>query len=279
MFVRSVLSTALVLATSTVAAAPVHAAVLRTPDECASSLDCSARELDTFAAAERLFFLRKLEATQASRLVPDGARWRNIEGVLEFFHERGLVKPGGWVSLVDAAILEGIERGTAIALGMSQDTFGNPGSTEWASYLRRLQDGELTQRSVHDAAWSRAEQASTEHGLAMAAARGVRPSAAEWRFYQFSQVYRWALRNEPGVLLALGGPLVPPRIRELRVPFLTWFTDVRNPVPAYRGSAMAWSLSGLDPVGGAFNAITLLLAYLPSLFEDFTRYGGRLAVS
>ena len=232
-------------------------------------------ELDHMDVADRLDFLREVQSDHASRLAIDPARWRNIEGVLEFFRDNELARPGSWMSIVDASILEGLQRGTAIALGLSQDTHGNPGSTEWARYLRRLGDGELDRRSVHDAAWSRAEQAATEHGVALARTLGVTPSAAEWRFFQFSQVYRWTMRNEPTALLALGGPLISSRIRELRMPFLSWFTDVGTPVPAYRGCAFAWALSRLNPVGGAFFGLGLLVAYLPNLFEDFLIDTGR----
>lgn len=233
-------------------------------------------ELDHLPVADRLSFLRDIESDYVERLGIDPARWRNIEGVLEFFRDNDLARPGSWMSIVDASILEGLERGTAIALGLTEDTFDNPGSTEWASYLRRLGAGELDRRSVHDAAWSRAEQAATEHGVALARVLGVAPTPAEWRFYQFSQVYRWVMRNEPTAMLALGGPLIDPRIRELRMPFLTWFTDVSTPVPAYRGCAFAWALSRLNPVGGAFSALGLLVAYLPNLFEDFLLDTGRL---
>ena len=234
-------------------------------------------ELDHMHVSDRLEVLRDMQSDFVVRLGIEPGRWRNIEGVLEFFRDSELARPGSWMSIVDASILEGLQRGTAIALGLSDDTFGNPGSTEWASYLRRLGDGELDRRSVHDAAWSRAEQAATEHGVALARTLGIAPTAAEWRFYQFSQVYRWAMRNEPTALLALGGPLFNSRIRELRMPFLTWFTDVGTPVPAYRGCAFAWALSRLNPVGGAFSAMGLLLAYLPNLFEDFLLDTGRPA--
>lgn len=239
------------------------------------SVDHSVWQLDRMSICDRLEFLRGLEAVFVSRLTEDSARWRNIEGVLEFFRDNELATPGSWMSIVDASILEGLERGTAIALGLSDDTYGNPGSAEWANYLRRHRVGDLAKRSVHDAAWSKAEQAATEHGVALAKQLGIQPTPAEWRFYQFSQVYRWSMRNEPTALLALAGPLVNPRIRELRVPFLTWFTDVSTPVPAYRGCSFAWALSRLSPLGGAFSALGLLVAYLPNLFEDFLIETGR----
>ncbi|MFC0432351.1 hypothetical protein [Kutzneria buriramensis] len=262
-----------VMADACVRVAPV--AVPRARRAPARPLGRTLAELDHLHVADRLDFLREVQSDFAGRLDIEPGRWRNIEGVLEFFRDNELARPGSWMSIVDASILEGLQRGTAIALGLSEDTHGNPGSAEWASYLRRLSDGELDRRSVHDAAWSRAEQAATEHGVALARTLGVAPSAAEWRFYQFSQVYRWVMRNEPTALLALGGPLMNPAIRELRMPFLSWFTDVGTPVPAYRGCAFAWALSRLNPVGGAFSGLGLLVAYLPNLFEDFLIDTGR----
>ncbi|MFD0205331.1 MULTISPECIES: hypothetical protein [Saccharothrix] len=251
---------------------PVPAsAAARSPGECAAALDCTAAEIDRMAMAERLEFLRLVQSGPAAAL---GAadRWRNIEGVLAFFHDRGLGAPGTWTSHVDAAILEGIERGVALALGRSTDGFGNPGSARWADYLTRLHRGELTVRNVHDRAWSEAEQASTEHGVAVAEqVHGLRPTAVERRFFLFSEFYRWALRNRPVVLdmLLLYGVLLDPLIVLRRVPFVDWLTDVRESAPSRKGSEMAYAYAQLDPVNGAFSTVDLLFAYIPELFEEF----------
>ncbi|MEU4743119.1 hypothetical protein AB0G02_22010, partial [Actinosynnema sp. NPDC023658] len=98
---------------------PVPAwAVGRSAGECAVSLDCTAAELDRMDVAERLEFLRLVQSGPAAALGASD-RWRNIEGVLEFFRDHGLGAPGTWVSHVDAGILEGVERGVALALGRS----------------------------------------------------------------------------------------------------------------------------------------------------------------
>ncbi|GAB2960095.1 hypothetical protein [Saccharothrix stipae] len=246
-------------------------AVGRSPGECAVSLDCTAAELDRMGMGERLEFLRLVQSGPAAGLGASD-RWRNIEGVLSFFRDRGLGAPGTWVSHVDAAILEGIERGVAIALGRSTDGFGNPGSVRWADYLTRLHGGELTVRNVHDRAWSEAEQASTEHGVAVAEQRhGLRPTAVERRFFLFSEFYRWVLRNRPVVLdlLLVHGVLLNPVLVVRRVPFLDWFTDVRESTPSRKGSEMAYAYAQLDPVHGAFSTVELVLAYIPELFEEF----------
>jgi hypothetical protein len=246
-------------------ATPVAAA----PD-CTATLDCSYDEINQLSMPERLEFLRDMESGPAAAL---GAtdRWRNIEGVITFFVERHLGAPGTWVSYVDAGIVEGIQRGVAIASGRSTDTGGNPGASKWASYLTRLSTGQLTTRAAHDRAWSEAEQASTEYGNAVAEARGVPANAVEWRFYQFSEVYRWALRNRPVALdlLAFYGPLIDPRLPGARVPFYDWFTDVRESAPSHRGSEMAYDFAQLHPIAGVFGIAGLFLAYVQGLFDEY----------
>ncbi|MCE6997129.1 hypothetical protein LZG04_20320 [Saccharothrix sp. S26] len=252
--------------------APVPArAVDRSPAECAAALDCTAAEIDRMTMAQRLEFLRLVQSGPAAGL---GAadRWRNIEGVIEFFRDHGLGTPGTWISHVDAAILEGVERGVALALGRSTDGFGNPGSARWADYLTRLHRGELAVRNVHDRAWSEAEQASTEHGVALAEqVHGLRPTAVERRFFLFSEFYRWTLRNRPAVLdlLLIYAALLNPVLVLKRVPFVDWLTDVRESVPSRKGSELAYAYARLDPVNGAFSTVDLLLAYIPELFEEF----------
>jgi hypothetical protein len=252
--------------------APTQAmAVVRSPGECATSLDCTAAEIDRMAMADRLEFLRLVQSGPAAEL---GAadRWRNIEGVLSFFRDHRLGTPGTWISHVDAGILEGIERGVALALGRATDGFGNPGSARWADYLTRLHRGELTVRNVHDRAWSEAEQASTEHGVAVAEqVHGLVPTAVERRFFLFSEFYRWTLRNRPVVLdlLLVYAALLNPVLVVRRVPFVDWLTDVRESAPSRKGSEMAYAYAQLDPINGAFGTIDLLLAYIPELYEEF----------
>lgn len=257
------------LATPTVTAAP----------DCKSTLDCTVDEIDAMSMAERLEFVRDIQSGPAATLGASD-RWRNIEGVITFFRDRGLGAPGTWVSYVDAGIVEGIQRGTAMALGWSADTGGNPGSAKWASYLTRLSTGQLATRTAHDKAWSEAEQASTEYGNTLANARGVPATAVEWRFYQFSEMYRWVLRNRPFVLdlLAIYGPLIHPELPRLRVPFYDWFTDVSESAPSNRGCEMAYGFAELNPITGVTGMAGLFLAYVTDLFDEY-RSGLRPPIS
>jgi hypothetical protein len=252
------------------------AQVARTPADCAAALDCAAADIDLMTMAQRLEFVRAMQAGPAAQLGASD-RWRNIEGVITFFRDRRLGASGSWVSYVDAGIVEGIERGIAIALGRSTDGFGNPGSAKWASYATRLSRGELAARSAHDRAWSEAEQASTEHGVALAASHGQYATAVEQRFYQFSEVYRWTLRNRPFALdlLTVYGALIHPDLVRLRVPFYDWFTDVRNSSPSYHGCEMAYDYAQLHPIAGVIGTAGLFLAYVSEMFDEFQAETGR----
>lgn len=252
------------------AAATTH----RGPEECAASLDCSAEEINQLSMSERIDFVRALSSGPVAELLPDHDpyRWRNIEGIISVFRDRGMGAPGSWVSYVDSGIVEGIQRGIAIATGRSTDTGGNPGSELWAEYLLRLKDGELTKRADHDRAWSVAEQASTEHGVYLAEeVHAEPPNPADERVYQFSEVYRWTLRNRPVFFDALTalGPRLNPEMRAAKVPFYDWFTDVTTPVPTRKGGHMAVDFANFNIPGGAVNGFDLLLAYLPAMFEEF----------
>ncbi|MCT2586334.1 hypothetical protein [Actinophytocola gossypii] len=251
-------------------AVPAAADTRRTPAECVAALDCTAEDINLLTMAERLELVRGLQSGPGALLGVDD-RWRNIEGVITFFRDKGLGTPGTWVSYVDAGIVEGIERGLAIALGRSTDDFGNPGSVLWADYITGVADGSFATRGAHDRAWSLAEQASTEHGVVLAERHGQYATPAEERFYQFSETYRWALRNRPFALdlLAMYGWLIHPDLARARVPFYDWFTDVRESAPSYKGCEMAYGFARLHPIAGVIGAAGLFLAYVTELFDEY----------
>lgn len=272
---RGLVVTALTAVLSLGPAAPYASAETRGPAECAAELDCSAYEINLMSMAERIEFVRAMSGGPAAEVIPGyEPRWRNIEGVIDFFRDDGIGRPGSWISFVDAGIVEGIERGIAIALGRSTDTGGNPGSQLWASYLTGLRDGRLTERATHDRAWSAAEQASTEHGVRLAEqVHGIQPSLADQGLYQFSEVYRATLRNRPAPLSPEVGTDEPRQ--QL---FLDWFTDVTNPTPAREGTEFAYRYSQLNPVAGTLGVAGLCHAYAASLLDEFraaTSYSGK----
>jgi hypothetical protein len=258
----------------TVAAAPVSNAVQaadespRGPQECAATLDCGLEEINLMSMSDRLDLVRAIEAGPVAEFLSDGTdpgRWRNIEGIITMFRNQSLGARGSWVSYVDAGIVEGVERGTAIATGRSTDTGGNPGSQPWADYLTQFKAGELDARAVHDRTWSIAEQAATDHGIAVAEdTYNEHPTATENRFFEISQFYRYLLRNRPPLidLLTAVGNLAPGE----RQNFYDWATDVTNAEAGRTGAEFLWSMAELDPAGTAFTMIQVFQAYFQELY-------------
>jgi hypothetical protein len=252
-------------------AAPAAASPARTAEECAAELDCTAAELEAMPMGPRVVFLRALQDRLAAGYIPGFRHWRNFEGLLRFFDERGYGVGGSWISWSDAGNLEGIERGVAIALHGSGPDFGNPGAQPWADYLRRMHRGELTERAAHDPVFADAEQASLEHGVSLAEAHGAEPSRMDRNLYLGSELYRWMLRNPQPALLEInraaregvGIPLAP-------IDFYRWFTDVRESEPTYRGAHVIHDTTLPDPSSAPISALRLLLAYAPELHPDQT---------
>ncbi len=234
------------------------ASAAQTAASCTATLTCTAEQINTMSMPDRLAFLRSISPGAAPGYPP---RWGNIEGVLEFFIDRNLGKPGSWVSYVDAGDLEAIERGIALAEGRGTDTYGNPGSVLWASYLMALLGGQLTDRAAHDRAWSQAEQASIDHGVALAEkTHGLKPTPTEQRFLAFTQFYRWVLLNRP-ILLDLGLPPIAPGKPPQQTNFLNWFTDVTNDVPSHKGAAFSYDVAQFNGSAGLTDFVQILVAY------------------
>jgi hypothetical protein len=239
-------------------------AAIPTLPACSTTLTCTAEDIDRMSIPVRLAFVRAMSAGPAAELLPGrSSRWRNIEGVLEFFGDHDLGDPGTWVSYVDAGIVEGVERGIALALGRGGGDFANPGSPLWANYLTDLAHGRLTGRAAHDRAWSQAEQASTEYGVALAErGHGLSATVVEERFYEFSEFYRWTLRNRPAIFDFT--PAIGPNAT-----FLDWFTDVTNDVPTRRGAEIAYSTAAFDFPSGTVAMLALCQAYAVALLSDY----------
>lgn len=114
---------------------------------CWVKLKCSFHQIEAMSLPTRLSYVRYIE----SRFAPlhAGTQFRAIEGVIEFFISKGLGGQGTWVSYVDAGIVEGIQRGGAIALGIGTSKGGNPGSALWADFLTKEKNQQLKNRNVN----------------------------------------------------------------------------------------------------------------------------------
>lgn len=113
---------------------------------CWTGLECSFHRIEDMSLSTRLLYVQYME----TRFIPlnAGNQFRAIEGVIKFFISKGLGGPGTWVSYVDAGIVEGIQRGGAIALGIGKSEGGNPGSALWADFLTKMKHKDLKDRNV-----------------------------------------------------------------------------------------------------------------------------------
>lgn len=116
-------------------------------DECWERLDCSVAQIESMSPNVRLRFVKYMGTF---RFVPlkSTEQFHAVEGVLGFFSRKELAGRGTYFSLTNAAVVEAVERGAAIALGLSNDTGGNPGSEKWADYFIQRKMGLLTARNV-----------------------------------------------------------------------------------------------------------------------------------
>lgn len=116
-------------------------------DACWIKLSCTFAQIEAMPMQKRLDFVRYIENVHLASI---GAQ-RQIEaiaGVIEFFIKFNLGAPGGWISRVDAGIIEGQMRGAAMTLGYSQADGGNPGSAKWKTFFTGIKEGTLKDRGV-----------------------------------------------------------------------------------------------------------------------------------
>jgi hypothetical protein len=71
-----------------------------------------------------------------------------VEGMFKFAIRKNLGAKGTWFSYANAGAVEAIERGAAIALGLSKQTGGNPAALKWAAFFTLRKVGKLTERAV-----------------------------------------------------------------------------------------------------------------------------------
>jgi hypothetical protein len=233
--------------TATVTNASIEAALTKaglgqgppTGKSCAETLACTIDDFNSMSVDERRAFVAEFQRLYGARFYSQG-KWNNIDGVLRFFGEDHLGKPGSWESWVDSSILHGFERGAAMALGQPGGDQGNPGADHWLLYFNAMRSSRGTLRkSEQDRLWSEGEQASTEHGYGVAFGHWTFPGLPELSFAGGGEAYRWILRHEGQIDQGLEtagqvDPLLRP-FTQLGREALHDFTDPANPYPSYLG--------------------------------------------
>jgi hypothetical protein len=124
-----------------------------------------------------------------NRLRFDG--WfNNVLGTLQAFQDQGLVTPGSWISISDAATLEGIQTGFhASTSGAS--TGSNPGAAKWKGFFDQIAADPGNTQAL-EGLWGQAEKASIQYGATLADRNVSRPRWAT-EFVRIGNEYRDAL--------------------------------------------------------------------------------------
>lgn len=114
--------------------------------ECWKSLSCSFTQIEKSTLPDRLAYVQYLQTL----FVPlnAGDQFRPFESLINLTASADIGKPGTWTSYVIAGIVEGIQRGGAIALGNGTSDAGNPGSKLWADFLTKTKNKQLGDRDV-----------------------------------------------------------------------------------------------------------------------------------
>lgn len=116
--------------------------------ECWQTLSCSFTQIEESSLSDRLAYVQYF----GTLFVPlnAGNQFRPFEGLINLTNSADVGKPGTWASYVIAGIVEGIQRGGAIALGTGTSDAGNPGSKLWADFLTKSKNNQLGDRDVCD---------------------------------------------------------------------------------------------------------------------------------
>lgn len=168
--------------------------------------DCSLDDFDALPIERRLHWIQ-----QFMKQVPHANHWfNNIAGIIEGFVKYKLAEHGSWLSIVDAAILQGIQDGYARSAGLVAGYSVNPGARFWCQFFDAL--GKPTHDLERINLWGCAETAATNFGVEMAALRGLSPNKYEWVFWQTGNIYRWAIASFDVDLRSSEVPFIDPRI-------------------------------------------------------------------
>jgi hypothetical protein len=229
------LAAGLAVSAGALGATAAQAAAPGTPQYCIETMTCRIPDFNGMSMLQRLQFIRGLSDGPSQQFRSGFMDWRALEGVIEFFNDRGLGQPGTWISYTDGGILEGVERGIAMAAGMdSAGDMGNSGADQWRAFLVDMRAGRLSDRVTHDHEWGLAEQASTNSGVSYANGLGVKPTNLEDHWFAWSQVFRWIMINEAALRsVPLAGGALGPLLDE--------FTDVTNARNTYFWTTLAWN--------------------------------------
>ncbi|KAI5307472.1 hypothetical protein KEM55_008200 [Ascosphaera atra] len=228
------------------------------------------------AMQDRLSFLKYMVVNKLTVL--DAADQAGaVKGLMNFMIGKKLARTKTFLSCINAAVLESLQRGAAMALGVSKDTGGNPGTIKWAEFFHKYQKGLLKTRDDHDLAWAMAEQRAVDYGVLLAdTLPGIeRPTNRMLRFVKLSWLYRSIMMYRRTIIwfMRLSFAFTNPSVAFASEEIINWLTDVSHAESVEFLGEVSWALSALafaeaeknDPLGDAEVALKLITG----LWEGF----------
>ncbi|KAL1885539.1 3-dehydrosphinganine reductase [Paecilomyces lecythidis] len=220
---------------------------VQTISSCWDLLNCTFEEIRDWQPVTRLHFLQYMQATHFQRL-GSSDQFRDMEGITEFTMRKGIAGARTWVSHVEAAAIEAVERAAATVLEYSHDTGSNPGVVKWVAFFREQCRGGLGDRREHDQAWSAASLVAIEHGINRAkSANASDPAARELFWVHGLRVHRELMQNRSIIVFFVRAALIFTN-KSLAVTIeraLEFFTRVNTPVPMKLWSEVVWQVGGI----------------------------------
>ncbi|EEP81054.1 predicted protein [Uncinocarpus reesii 1704] len=215
---------------------------------CWNSLDCSMGQIEAMKMKDRLAFLQFMARWKLGPLVSVN-QFRAVEGTMDFFIRKSIGGQKTWMSYVNAAVVEAIQRGAAISLDESQNTGGNPAALKWADYFDQRKAGKLMDRDTHDRAWALAEQTAVEYGIRVADSKPdiQAPTLREQRWQYSTKIYRMLMQYRRTLLwlIKTAFTFTNPSLPMASEAFMDWFTDVTDASSTGFLADVVWRLCAL----------------------------------
>lgn len=243
----------------------------------AVKLDCTVEDINQMTIKERKALVKAwLDLYGKKYYAQDW--FECIMGVLDFMDDSRIAKPDSWSSLVDSAILQGIQDGLAIAEGKTCVT-DNPGGLKWAAFFERSRADKGADSNHLRFLWSTAEQTSTQYGYWYANSL-FGGTDQENTFALAAEAYRLMLRHQTGVdktarfigamMCGNSGPIAAARCGQIGANATHDLLDPRNHQPTYLGSHI---------ISGAYTYVDGILDVNASEqvrgLAEITYYGGQ----
>src|SRR5258708_4709380 len=168
--------------------------------DCYLNLDCQVGDFEAMTIGQRRVWIAFFQAKYGrNNDLPFNGWFNNVLGTLHAFQDRGVITPGSWTSISDAATLEGIQTGFH-AFSSGADTGSNPGAAKWRAFFERFsKDPDNTKALEH--LWGQAEKASIHYGAVIADMNTARPKWAT-EFVRIGDEYRDALGGNDATAFA-----------------------------------------------------------------------------